>query len=362
VFPLDVAMSWRLTLREEPTPARREGDRLRRDPVLLAAVLERSPVPIFTIDARGRVVVFNRACETLSGWRSDEIRGRSLGDVLLAPDERESWTSIFAPLRPERVPEREERTWTARDGRPRRVVWRHETLKDDGGVARYVVSTGHDVTELRALESRAAEIAERERERFGQDLHDGLGQDLTGLALAAGLLRARLGGASAVATRHADEIEALARRAIAKARSLARGIYPAGLVSGALPDYLRDMGRFVEETFGTRLELDWDTPPDLDEGRARNLYWIVQEAVTNAVKHGGARRVVVSSRRENGRVVVRVRDDGRGLRGSVATDGLGLKVMRARARTLGASLRVEDHVEGGVVVECALPEARGETS
>jgi len=77
--------------------------------------------------------------------------------------------------------------------------------------------------------------------------------------------------------------------------------------------------------------------------------------VTNSVKHGRARRIVVSARREDGRTLVRVRDDGQGLRGASRADGLGLRVMKARARSLGASLRVADHPDGGVLVECALP-------
>src|SRR5688572_8116146 len=229
---------------------RREGDRLRRDPALLSAVLDGSGVPILVLDARGRIVLFNKVCEALSGYRSDEMRGRSLWEVLVSEEEAPAWKAAFDPLRPERVPARQELSWKTRNGQIRRIAWWDTVLSDKDGVPRYVVSTGVDLTDLRSLEQRAAQIAEKERERFGQDLHDGLGQDLTGVALSSGLLKAKLMATSPALAREAAAIEALARKAISKTRSLARGVYPAGLVPASLANYLREMVRFVKETFG----------------------------------------------------------------------------------------------------------------
>src|SRR5688572_29154597 len=173
-------MNGEIYLHGQPRLERREGDRLRRDPALLSAVLDGSSAPILVLDVRGRIVLFNRACETLSGYRSDEIRGRAVWDVLVPPEEAPAWKAAFDPIRPERARARQELCWRTRDGQLRRIAWWVTVLSDAEGVPRYVVSTGVDLTELRTLESRAAEIAERERERVGQDLHDGLGQDLTG--------------------------------------------------------------------------------------------------------------------------------------------------------------------------------------
>jgi PAS domain S-box-containing protein len=346
-----------------PPPRRREGDRRRKDPALLSAVLDATEVPILALNERGRVVLFSRACETLSGYRSDEMRGRAPWDLLLPPEEGAALRKAFDPLRPALLPPRQELPWKTRDGRIRRIAWWHAVLPDAEGIARYVVSTGMDLTELRALETRAAEIAERERERFGQDLHDGLGQDLTGVALSSGLLKARLEGISPELSRQASNIEAMARKAIAKTRALAKGVYPAGLVSGSLPEYLKEVAQFAEETFGVEVDLDWDGRIAVrNEAAARNLYWIIQESVTNAVKHGGSKRILIQGRRDGKGARVRVRDDGRGLGASPRSDGLGLRVMRSRARTLGAELRIDDHPEGGVLVECVLPDPRQENS
>jgi len=334
---------------------RREGDRLRRDPALLSAVLDGSGAPILVLDARGRIVLFNKVCEALSGYRSDEMRGKSLWEVLMPADEAPAWKAAFDPLRPERVPARQELSWRTRDGQIRRIAWWDTVLSDEKGVPRYVVSTGVDLTDLRTLETRAAEIAEKERERFGQDLHDGLGQDLTGVALASGLLKAKLMATSPALAREAAAIEALARKAISKTRSLARGVYPAGLVPASLSDYLREMARFVRETFGVGLDLEWDeTLKARDEASARNLYWIIQEAVTNAVKHGGSRRIRIEGKRDGNGARVSVRDDGKGLGADVKPEGMGLRVMKSRARAIGAELRVADHPEGGVLVDCVI--------
>jgi two-component system CheB/CheR fusion protein len=350
-------MSWVLPT---PPPRRREGDRLRKDPALLSAVLDATEVPILVQDGRGRVVLFSRACEALSGYRSDEMRGRAPWDILLPPEAGAALKEAFDPLRPSLLPARQELPWKTRDGRIRRIAWWHSILPDVEGIPRYVVSAGMDLTELRALETRAAEISERERERFGQDLHDGLGQDLTAVALSAGLLKARLEGVAPELGHQASTIEALARKAIAKTRALAKGIYPAGLVSDSLPDYLKEVAQFAEETFGVKVELDWDARVAVrDESAARNLYWIVQESVTNAVKHGGSKRIRIRGRREGKGARISVRDDGKGLGASPKTDGLGLRVMTSRARSLGAELRIRDHPEGGVLVECVLPDPRG---
>ncbi|HEX7896754.1 MAG TPA: PAS domain S-box protein [Planctomycetota bacterium] len=334
---------------------RREGDRLRRDPALLSAVLDGAGAPTLVLDARGRIVLFNRACETLSGYRADEIRGRFLWDVLVPEAEAPAWKAAFDPIRPERVRARQELSWRTKEGQIRRVAWWDTVLSDADGVPTYVVSTGVDLTELRTLETRAAEIAEKERERVGQDLHDGLGQDLTGVALSCGLLKSKLAAVSPALAAEAGAIETLARKAIGKARSLTRGVYPAGLVAGALPDYLKDMAKFVEETFGVRVELTWDDGLSLrDEASARNLYWIVQEAVTNAVKHGRSRRIRIEGKRESKRAWVTVRDDGKGLGPAVKADGMGLRVMKSRARAIGGELRVADQPGGGVLVECVI--------
>ncbi|MHC4481428.1 MAG: sensor histidine kinase, partial [Planctomycetota bacterium] len=95
---------------------------------------------------------------------------------------------------------------------------------------------------------------------------------------------------------------------------------------------------------------------------ANHLYYIAREAISNAVRHGEAGRIDIELAKQDGRVVLRVTDDGVGLPADVeGSRGMGLRIMRYRARTVGGTLRVGPGARGGAVVECKLPigQARG---
>src|SRR5688572_13372050 len=115
-------MNGEIYLHGQPRLERREGDRLRRDPALLSAVLDGSSAPILVMDARGRIVLFNRVCETLSGYRSDEMRGRLVWETLVPAEEAAALKAAFDPIRPERTRARQELSWRTRDGQIRRIA------------------------------------------------------------------------------------------------------------------------------------------------------------------------------------------------------------------------------------------------
>jgi signal transduction histidine kinase len=193
------------------------------------------------------------------------------------------------------------------------------------------------------------DIADRERRRLGQDLHDGLGQDLTAIALACELIERRVGPSAEV-----RRLRQRVRRAIQRTREVARGLY-ASLTAASLLRQVREAARRAEERGGLRCRVDWPRGAGpRGDAAARQLYAIVGEALTNALRHGRPRRIWIQARRTGEVLRVTVRDDGRGL-GASPKDGLGLLVMRSRARALGGELRVDGDPRGGVIVDCVLP-------
>ena len=209
--------------------------------------------------------------------------------------------------------------------------------------------------ESRRLEREMIEIAERERQRIGADLHDGLGQQLTAIELYCFGLREDVARTRPELAKGLDLMSRMLREAIAQTRSLARGLVPVGDDPDALRIALASLVNqaAVAGRLACRLECPGPVPA-LDRGVAGHLYRIAQEATNNALKHAEAREIVVRLRPEAGRLLLEIGDDGRGLRAGRG-NGLGLEVMKHRASILGAELSVQSKRGQGVTVRCLLP-------
>jgi signal transduction histidine kinase len=214
-----------------------------------------------------------------------------------------------------------------------------------------------DITERKRLEREVLEVCEREQRRIGQDLHDGLGQHLTGISLICKGLERRLLVKAPDEAASASEVSSMIAEAIAHARDLARGLRPVGLAGDGLVQGLQELVRVLSRVSQVPVELRADRPPDLrDDAKAVHLYRIAQEAVNNSVRHGRPRQVVVSLGQSDGSLRLAIEDDGVGLqqvlpRGS----GMGLQIMQHRARLIGANLEIRRRDPAGTVVEVLLP-------
>jgi PAS domain S-box-containing protein len=217
----------------------------------------------------------------------------------------------------------------------------------------------NDVTERKQLEREIIEIANREQQRIGSDLHDGLGQDLTGIALMLKGVVAQLRKEGSAVFRDVEDVIGLVNNAIDNTRTLARGLSPVGNGRGDLGSAIQTLATRVGERFGVliKLQLDFDEPLRLSETAAAHVYRIVQEALTNVVRHSAAKEVSIRLKTSNGELHLRVDDNGRGF-AQVPSDrpgGLGLKIMRYRAQMLGGDLVIEPGVNGGTSVRCSCP-------
>lgn len=220
---------------------------------------------------------------------------------------------------------------------------------------RCVVSVTKDMTDYKRLEREFLEINDRERRRIGQDLHDNVGQHVTGICFIAKTLQqsleedGRLSEAGLV-----SKLLSYAREAQEKIRSLAKFIHPMDLSRDSLLTALQDLAHNVETLFGVHCTVETDARPHrFDENLTTNLYCIVQEAITNAVKHGRANTILVSLLTTRGSLRLTIQDNGVGLTpGYRKTKGLGLLTMQYRARVMGASLDIHSTKGKGTRVSC----------
>ncbi|OPZ14263.1 MAG: Sensor histidine kinase LiaS [candidate division BRC1 bacterium ADurb.BinA364] len=215
------------------------------------------------------------------------------------------------------------------------------------------------------LEQEIAQISNDLMQRVGRDLHDGLGQQLTGIMLMAKALAKQLESRGLPEAATAREIPHLVGDAIKATRSLARGLCPIGLDTAGLGPALRTLCADTEAMTGVACHLEWNEGVNIvDLLAAANLYYLTQEAIANAIRHGEPSQIVVRLTREHGSLVLSIRDDGKGFDPAAANGGgLGLGIMRHRAEAIGGSFEIQSRPGGGAIVRCIAPmpnECRGE--
>ena len=214
-----------------------------------------------------------------------------------------------------------------------------------------------EIAQRERLEKEILEVSEREQRRIGRDLHDGLCQHLTGTALAGQVLREKLESHLAPEAADAARLVKLVEDGITMARDLARGTYRADMEAQGLAAALRELAANVSQWSKVICVFDHVPPVPMPDGTtAMHFYRIAQEAVSNAVRHGRAKSIVVELARENDRVVLTIEDDGAGLpEGWQKTAGMGTRIMAHRAAMIGADFFVDLNPTGGTFVKCSLP-------
>ncbi len=220
-----------------------------------------------------------------------------------------------------------------------------------------VTITCTDVSEQRALERQVLDIATDERVRIAGDIHDGLGQDLAGIAL---LLQC----ATSSPDRDPEaqrvqllQIVAQLNHAVAGARDLARGLSPIEVVRGSLGGALQRLGHDAGQPVPVVVHVDTRFDERvIDHVPADHLYRIAHEAVLNAGRHSGCSRIEVTLEVRDNELVLGISDDGRGFAYGSRTDGgVGLRLMAYRARIIGGKVTFGRHAGSGVHIEVAVP-------
>lgn len=332
---------------------RDSGERLR-------AILETAVEGIVTIDERGIIESFNLAAERIFGYKPHEVVGKNVS-VLMPSPHRERHDGYLANYlhtgHAKIIGIGREVVGRRKDG----TVFPMDLSVSEVRLAERRMFTGfiRDITERKRLEKEILEISEREQRRIGHDLHDGLCQQLAAIEIMSQVLAQKLARRSQKAAQHAGEIAAHVRSAISHTRRLARGLSPVTLESEGLMAALQELALNTTAMFGADCRLDCDLPVLVpDSAVASHLFRVAQEAVSNALKHGKARRIVIQLQKDRAGVTLKVSDNGRGLPTEFAAQkqkGMGLRIMQSRAGMVGGALAIERNPGGGVSVICAVP-------
>ncbi|MCU0857145.1 MAG: sensor histidine kinase [Pontiellaceae bacterium] len=206
-------------------------------------------------------------------------------------------------------------------------------------------------------------ISNREQMRIGQDLHDDLGQQLTGIAFMSRVLREKLRTQSVQEANDVlSQIHDLLSRSIETTRNLSRGLYPVSIEKEGLGFALQELVENTEKIFGVSCSVDVAPGAEIRSSeRSIQLFRIAQEAVTNAVKHGKAKQIAITMTRKDRSVNLSISDDGSGFSDPRdGQEGIGLKIMKYRAGVLGGQLNVTQRRDGGTVVNCTFEEPLNE--
>lgn len=214
----------------------------------------------------------------------------------------------------------------------------------------------------RQLEENVLRIGREERTRIGRDLHDSLGQKLTGVLYLFGAWRRRIAAAVSgdpEADREAAQIAGTLKEAVTQVRRIARGLAPIALTEDGLPDALRNLAEETSALYSLEVEFYYEREGrPRDATTAEHLYLIAQEAITNAAKHSGAHRVVLTLDFAPEHGILTIEDDGRGMAAAQAPDavgGNGLRIMRHRADILGGALDIASSSSNGTRLTVTFP-------
>ncbi len=286
---------------------------LQQERNFVSGILDTVGALVTVLDQGGKIVRFNRACELTTGYAFDEVRGRCIWEFFQLPEEIARAQSVIAQLSGDLLPQDYQSHWVNRHGASRLIAWSCSRLDDSDGLPNYIIATGIDITEREQLEKALLNISAREQRRIGQDLHDGLGQHLTGIAFMAKVHEEKLARTNAADAADAAKIVRLVNEAVHKTRELARGLFPVMSDAQGLMSGLQLWAGEVEDVFGVSCKFECDSPVLIhDIAVATHLYHIAQEAVNNAIKHGQARNVLVRLTAENGYGTLLIADDGVG--------------------------------------------------
>ncbi|HVC92418.1 MAG TPA: PAS domain S-box protein, partial [Pirellulales bacterium] len=346
-----VALAFYL-FRRDLAHRQRAEDAIRR----LAAIVQSSEDAIVSKSLDGVIVSWNSAAQRLYGYTALEAIGRPI--TMLCPSERveEVWEHLNVVRRDQRL-ECFETTRLRKDGRRIDVSLSISPIKDAAGKVIGASAIARDVTEHKTLQREVLEIAASEQRRIGQDLHDGTGQELTGLAMLAQRLFGLLNQQSRSEARAAAKIVDGLEQALRNVRALSRGLLPVEVDAEGLMVALADLTARTAELHGIETVFHCDEPVSIaDNQTATHLYRMTQEALTNAVKHGRAGRIDVSLETHADLLTLTVVDDGLGIRQAVEeSNGTGLRIMRYRADLIRAKLSIEPTQPHGTRVTCTLP-------
>jgi len=322
----------------------------------MAAIVESSEDAIIGMTLEGVIVSWNKGAQCIYGYTPDEAVGQPFS-LLMPLDREQEIPPILKAIQKGEATANFETIQKHKDARPLDVSLNFSPIKNTSGRLTGISVIARDITESKRLEKEILEVTEREQQRIGRDLHDGLGQNLTAVTYISQLLQKKLASKGMPDVKDAVEISKLVSDSIEQVRSLSRGLFPVELSTNGFVPALQEMANSMESKYGIPCRVEHDNcQPEIDPVIGIELYRIAQEAVNNAMKHARPSRVAIGLKMNDERLSLSVKDDGMGISTSLRDGkGMGMHIMSYRAGMIGAVLEIKDNKPKGTVVTCSAP-------
>ena len=353
----------RMTARPDtssPSPIRTRPEVQISNDVLAAAIEEiKNPVIITSanlVRPGPEILYVNAAFTEVTGYTLEEVRGET---PRILQGERTDPLMLEVLKRRLREDQyfRGETINYRKDGSEYVIEWEITAVHDDAGDVAYWVAVQRDVTERHLLEREVLDISTREQRRIAEDLHDNLGQSMSGI-----LMRLRALQSVVDETKNPElqegfaELTALMKEGRERLRRHVRQLYPVSLADDGLVPGLRELASNAEVLYGVTCRVRCETPVTIESADiATHLYRITQEAITNAVKHGHATMIEVRISANGDHLTLAIENNGShiGQEDVQDNEGMGIRIMRQRARAIQAGLEIRPS-QGGTEVIVSL--------
>ncbi len=313
-------------------------------------LFERESDAIFIYDFdTANILDANEATLKMYGYDRDEIIGMS---CLNFSAEVEQSTSAFQEIRENNEVKVQYRLHRKKDGTMMPVIINGYAFELDGEKAMFAVSK--DITERVQLEKAIIEVEDKERQRIGHDLHDGLGQILAGISLKIHSLFGNPQKEGSLEREEIEKIRSLIEKSKKQVRSLIKGLLPVNRDKGGIVSALEALALNTSETFNVVCDFKNDIfSYDLDDNTATQLYRIAQEAVNNAVKHSNPGYIEIILYKHDNEIELNIVDDGIGINDkNTPKSGMGIQIMNYRANLINASFELISDSKNGTIVKC----------
>lgn len=327
----------------------------------LAAIVQDSEDAIFSETFDGVITSWNGGAERLFGFSEAEAIGQASAEIICSKQSSEERQVVGQAEQGTHAENRAvEAIRVRKDGTCVYVLQTISPLNDARGRHVGVSVIARDITDRKNLEREVLESTGREQQRIGRELHDSLGQELTGLSYLAKSLAQKLAANHNPQVETAQTIATGIQRALREVRSAVQGLVPVEVDASGFMVALETLAAQTQDRCGIECRIDSREPVQVDDNvLATHLFRIVQEAINNAVKHSHARQIIVRPESHDGQLSVTVEDDGVGIEEhSRQNGGMGLRIMQYRAGVIDAALAVRPTDAGGTAVVCLVKNHR----
>lgn len=333
--------------------------RLEENKALAQTILETTVDGIITTNIDGLILNLNHSASRMFGYDEEEIKGKNVNVLIPESDSLgDHYLNRYSKIIEKRgVGYRREMVGQRKDGSTFPLELSVSEVEWEGN--RLFTGVVNDVSERRRLEREILRISEEERRNLGQDLHDGLGQMLTGIHLISKNLAQKLESNGIQGADKVQEIADLIKEADEYAKALAHGLVLVDFKKEGLNTALEQLTKQVEKLFDVHCTINNKGNISIhNDMQGMHLYRIAQESISNAVKHGQASNIVIDLIKENGSLQLSIKDDGIGFAESQKKNkkkGMGINIMRYRASILSGRIEIFETEDQQTKVACTIP-------